>query len=749
MKSVYKKLSLRNKIAFVIIMMVVVFASLGFYLDFKHENEFVKTKLVEEKILTAKIVGSYAASDLAFENRESALVSLSFLESDVSIINVHLFNEKGRHFVSLYKDDAIPDLELVGSTKHIFTDSELLVSEPITVGGELFGYILIQASTKAYADDYERNIRYFLLLFLGLSVIVVVIAGPMASLITAPIHELVDAAKKVSRENDYITKVEVDSEDEIGELVYAFNEMLSQINIREKERDQANVMVKENEELLGLILNNMVIGVVTVDDKWLIRSYNNSAEEMFGYHESEILNNSVLQLLTETQRDRLQKEVDFYKATGSLEILSNGMELSALKKDGSTFPLYLTVADMINPKTGESMFIVSCEDISHKKLQDEQIRRTQRMDALGNLTGGVAHDYNNMLSVILGYTELLNLSSETPEKTKGYINEISHAAERAKSLTNKLLAFTKRVSVESQAVNINQLLLDNQAMIEKTLTVKIQLKYELDENLWNVWLDVGDLEDAIVNISINAMHAMENGGLLTFNSENIVLSEIEASALQVDKGEYVLLRVTDTGTGMDEMTRVRIFEPFFSTKEDKGTGLGLSQVYGFVKRAKGEVKVYSEIGKGTHFDFYFPRYHSETLKTESESEEIKLDIYSGSETILVVDDEAGLRALADELLSLFGYSVTCAASAEEALELMKKQSFDLMLSDVVMTGMDGYELAKQVREKYSDMKIQLASGFSDNWKHDETVRDLEISMLQKPYRKEELLKRVRKLLDQS
>lgn len=748
MKSVYKKLSLRNKIAFVIIMMVVVFASLGFYLDFKHENKFVKTKLVEEKILTAKIVGSYAASDLAFENRESALVSLSFLESDVSIINVHLFNEKGRHFVSLYKDDAIPDLELVGSTKHIFTDSELLVGEPITVEGELFGYILIQASTKAYADDYERNIRYFLLLFLGLSVIVVVIAGPMASLITAPMHELVNATKKVSRENDYITKVKVDSEDEIGELVDAFNEMLLQINTREKERDQANVSVKENEAFLNLILNNMVIGVVTVDDKWLIRSYNNSAEEMFGYHESEILNNPVLQLLTETQRDRLQKEVDFYKATGSLEILSNGMELSALKKDGSTFPLYITVAEMINPKTGETMFIISCEDISHKKLQDEQIRRTQRMDALGNLTGGVAHDYNNMLSVILGYTELLNLSSETPEKTKGYISEISHAAERAKNLTNKLLAFTKRVSVESQAVNINQLLLDNQAMIEKTLTVKIQLKYELDENLWNVWLDVGDLEDAIVNISINAMHAMENGGLLTFNSENIVLSEIEASALQVDKGEYVLLRVTDTGIGMDEITRVRIFEPFFSTKEDKGTGLGLSQVYGFVKRAKGEVKVYSEIGKGTHFDFYFPRYHSETLKTESESEEINLEIYSGSETILVVDDEAGLRALADELLSLFGYSVTCAASAEEALELLKKQSFDLMLSDVVMTGMDGYELAKQVREKYSDMKIQLASGFSDNWKHDETVRDLEISLLQKPYRKEELLIRVRKLLDQ-
>lgn len=749
MKNVYGNLSLKNKIATIIISMVVVIAVLGLYLSFKHENEFIIEKLVEEKILTARIVGSYTATDLAFNNKESAVVSMSYLESDVSIINVHLFNEKGEYFASLYQEKDIPKLTVSDGSQHIFSGAELLVSEPITVDNELFGYILLQASTKAYAEDYERNIRYFILLFLGLAVIVVLIAGPMAALVTAPIHQLVIAARKVSKENDYITTLEVKNNDEIGELVAAFNEMLLQIQLREGERDRANLSLKDNEELLRVMLHSMVIGVITIDAYGAIRSFNHAAEIMFGYSEKDVINEAGIMLFPLEQRSRFESEIDYYKTSGSLGVLASGIESKGLTRDGDEFPLYLTVAEMLNPNTDSVNFIISCEDITNKKLQDEQIKRTQRMDALGNLTGGVAHDYNNMLGVMLGYTELLMMNEGMPKELISYVEEISTAGDRAKKLTSKLLAFSKQVSTESKAVNINDILNNDKNMIERTLTVKIKLNYELQEGLWNVWMDSGDFEDAIVNISINAMHAMNNEGVLIFNTKNIMLSEIESSAVQLESGEYVLLRITDTGKGMDEATRVRIFEPFFSTKEDKGTGLGLSQVYGFVKRTKGEIKVYSEPGRGTHFDFYFPRYHAEVQKDEMTPGVEDSAKYNGTESILVVDDEEGLRNLASELLGLYGYTVTTAESAEAALSILERKTFDLVLSDVVMTGMDGFELAKVIRDKYSDIKIQLASGFSDNWKHPEEVEDLKINLLQKPYLKIELLKRVRSLLDES
>ncbi len=747
MMDLYYRLSLKNKIAFVIISMVVVFAVVGFYLDFKHENEFIKTKLLEEKVLTAKIVGSYAASDIAFENKESAIVSLSYLETDESTINVHLFSEKKEHFVSLYPQKDIPNFSIGLESHQQFIDNELLVSEPIYVDEKLFGYILLQASTASFAEDYQRNIRYFILLFIGLVILVVIMAGPMASLITAPISSLVEAAKKVSRDNDYISTITVKSKDEISELVDAFNEMLFQIHLRENERDKASESLKDNEELLKLILNNMVVGVMSIDEEGVVKSFNHAAEKIFKYKESEIIEQSALQLLPKEQRLRLVNEVEFYRNTGSLDILGAGVEIKGLTKDNDIIPLYVSVAEVTNPKSRIKNFIISFEDITNKQIQEEQVRRTQRMDALGNLTGGIAHDYNNMLGVILGYTELLAMNPDVSDKLSSYIKEISYAAEKARKLTSKLLAFTKRSSTESEVVNVNELLKNSENMIRRTLTVKISLAYELQDDLWNVWLDEGDLEDAIINLSINAMHAMENGGELVFNSRNIVLSEIEARPIQLPAGEYVMLRVSDTGSGMDEATRIRIFEPFFSTKDDKGTGLGLSQVYGFVKRANGEVKVYSELGKGTHFDFYFPRYHAERSSKQIESENEELIQYAGTEKILVVDDEPGLRKLADELLMHFGYLVTSAESAEHALELLETEKFDLMFSDVIMTGMDGYQLAEKTRAKYPDMKIQLASGFSDKHTHHESVRDLQQSILQKPYRKAELLKRVRELLD--
>ena len=283
-------------------------------------------------------------------------------------------------------------------------------------------------------------------------------------------------------------------------------------------------------------------------------------------------------------------------------------------------------------------------------------------------------------------------------------------------------------------------------MLEKTLTARIQLMFNLADDLWPIWVDGGDLEDAIINISINAMHAIESNGQLTVRTYNEQVSAPDAELLDLDAGDYVVLSITDTGCGMDETTKEKIFDPFYSTKGEQGTGLGLSQVYGFVERSGGTIKVYSELGKGTRFVLYFPRYQESDRDEQSEQYQHVTDI-RGNESILVVDDEPALLDLNCEALSQQNYNVFCAESAKQALDILEHESIDLLLSDVIMPEMDGYQLASIVQEKYPAIKIQLVSGFSDD-RHLNRVDDsLHQTLLRKPLNSKKLLQRIRMLLD--
>ncbi len=387
------------------------------------------------------------------------------------------------------------------------------------------------------------------------------------------------------------------------------------------------------------------------------------------------------------------------------------------------------------------------QDITEQTSLEASLRRTQKMDALGKLTGGIAHDYNNMLGVVMGYAGLLeDALSEQPELAK-YAHEIHHAGERGAKLTKKLLAFTRQKTSEADCLNLNALLQNEQHMLEKTLTARIKLVFKLEENLWPVWLDDSDMEDAILNMSINAMHAIEGSGQLIIQTRNQKVNQIEAQSLAILPGDYVLFSITDTGCGMNEATKEKIFEPFFSTKGKKGTGLGLSQVYGFVKRSKGAIKVYSEPDHGTLFTLYFPRYYKASRKEQLLEESKAADII-GSETILVVDDEPALLSLSCEILRQHGFNVIAAENAKKALGILEQnKSIELLISDIIMPEMDGYQLSAIVKEKYPTIKIQLASGFADNSNMDMVDESLQKNLLLKPFNSRALLQRVRDLLN--
>ncbi|HFD32760.1 MAG TPA: PAS domain S-box protein [Gammaproteobacteria bacterium] len=385
------------------------------------------------------------------------------------------------------------------------------------------------------------------------------------------------------------------------------------------------------------------------------------------------------------------------------------------------------------------------QDITEQASVDEILRRTQKMDALGKLTGGIAHDYNNMLGVVLGYADLLkNQLSDRPE-LHDYIDQIIHAGDRGAKLTSKLLSFSRQKITDAEVIDINKVLLAEKHMLEKTLTARIQLIFDLDSELWPVWLDSSYLEDVIVNLCINASHAIENNGKLSIKTSNIHLNESDAHILQLQAGDYVLISFTDTGCGMDEQTKEKIFEPFFTTKGDKGTGLGLSQVYGFIESNHGAIKVYSEVGHGSKFSIYFPKYSDKTDTIEIESKIINIDL-SGQESILIVDDEPALLKLTCELLEKQGYTVFKASNGKEALKVIERESIDLLLSDVIMPEMDGYELSAIVKEKHPQIIVQLASGFSDSRHIDMVDEVLHRNLLQKPYSSQILLKRLRELL---
>jgi len=521
---------------------------------------------------------------------------------------------------------------------------------------------------------------------------------------------------------------------------YAVCGISTDISERKKMEDE----IHSSEQHLKLYRKQAPMATIEWNPNFQVIDWNKAAEKMFGYTVDEVKGRDFVDIMLPESAVVDVKQIwkDLMAQTGGeLSINEN------LTKDGR-----IILCEWHNtPIKDESGNVIGAasivQDITERTQQDEQLRRSQKMDALGKLTGGIAHDYNNMLSVILGYSELLQNLLSTQPKLVNYVEHIHHAAERGAKLTEKLLAFTRHKSSNEEMLDINSLLQYAKDVLEKTLTARIKLSYELTDNLWPVWLCGDELEDAIINMSINAMHAINEDGELTIRTRNIYLSENEVQSLQLPVGEYVLLSVTDTGSGMDLATTEKIFDPFYSTKGVEGTGLGLSQVYGFVQRSNGAIKVYSELGVKTQLDLYFPRYHESEKDRDNKSiEDTQYFDLKGKGTILVVDDEPALLGLTSEILRQNGYHVICAESGKEALKVLEKEPVDLLFSDVIMPEMSGYQLAEAVNKKYPAIAIQLASGFNEGQHSHLADESLHKNMLYKPYDAETLLVRIRELL---
>lgn len=468
--------------------------------------------------------------------------------------------------------------------------------------------------------------------------------------------------------------------------------------------------------------------------------WNKKAEEltgvdkasMIGHNDYEFWNREEAEFFIHSDREVLESQrlLDIPEET-----------ITTLKGD---YLLHTRKIPILNER-GESSYLLGIsEDISGRREAELALRQSQKMDAMGNLSSGIAHDYNNMLSVMSGYAELLADQFADNDQAMNYIREILHATERGKRLTRKLLDFSRKRAHKETSVDVNKLIRDEQNMLEKTLTVKISLNLKLQEGLWTVWVDPHDLVECLINLVINAMHAMEGAGNLTVVTKNIRLSE--ENTLELMSGEYILLSVRDSGCGIPKEEQDKIFEPFYSTKGEAGTGLGLSQVYGFMLRSHGAIQVDSTVNSGTSFELYFPRHTTNGAESIS-FDSTDIDEYGGSQSILVVDDEPSIARLLDMFLSKAGYRTYVAHSGKQALALLKENPVDLVISDVLMPDIDGYQLACEIIRAYPQISVQLISGYSENANKKLVDEKYYNNILYKPLDRRTLLKRVYEILN--
>ena len=516
------------------------------------------------------------------------------------------------------------------------------------------------------------------------------------------------------------------------------------VDITERKRVE-EALQRSEARVRRLVESNIVgIGIGTLDGKLL--NGNDAFLNILGYSREEILSGVLSwDKITPPEYNGVdQQAVEQLRNTG----IAPAWEKEFIRKDGSRVAVLIGIVTLATEQGGMEAvsFVV---DISERKQLEQQLRKAQKMEAIGQLAGGIAHDFNNLLTVIIGYSEFLLGRTGLDGKVHSYCEEIMKAGNRAASLTRQLLAFSRQQVLAPTVLNLNTVVVETEKMLRRLIGEDIKLRTALDPTLGSVKVDPGQVEQIIMNLAVNARDAMPGGGKLVIETSNTDLDdEYAAHHPPFIAGRYVLLAVTDTGIGMDEETKTHIFEPFFTTKEiGKGTGLGLSTVYGVVKQSGGYIWVYSELGHGSVFKIYLPRVDQPVQR--SQPSELAPEIHRGTETVLLVEDEESVRTLTRSLLEEGGYTVIEASSGTHALEVAGRYSgpIHLLLTDVVMPGMNGRELAQKMIANYPAVKVIYTSGYTGSFSSHEDLFDPGAILIQKPFSRTTLLRKVHDALD--
>lgn len=513
---------------------------------------------------------------------------------------------------------------------------------------------------------------------------------------------------------------------------------------------QANQTLRNSEHAARAIIDTALDAFLQTDATGRITDWNHSAEALFGWTYAEVIGHKVEDtVMTPALRDEAVAARERFQTTGEITFLGHRLEREMVKRDGTVFPVEMAATALA--QSDGLLFNLFIRDLTAKNATEAQLRQAQKMESIGTLTGGMAHDFNNILGVVIGNLDLLEDRLPDRPDIKEIIEDALAAALSGSELTQRLLAFARRQPLAPRAIDINTLIGDMGPLLRRALGETIAVQIEMAADLWPALADRAQLESAILNLCTNARDAMPQGGRLTLSTKNAELDpDYAAQHPDVMAGRYVCIEVTDTGTGMSPEVQQQIFEPFFTTKvQGKGTGLGLSMVFGFMRQSGGHVSVYSELGKGTTFRLYLPHPAASEPAPAVESKPAAAAA-GGTETILVVEDNADVRQTVLRQLDSLGYRCLEAENADHALDILRDRhaEIDILFSDVVMPGtQNGLDLAWVTRERWPHIAILLTSGFPEARAREQDDRLSGFPLLSKPYRRNDLALALRQALE--
>ncbi len=529
--------------------------------------------------------------------------------------------------------------------------------------------------------------------------------------------------------------------------MYAVGRRLHSLNTKLEadifERERITKALRHSEARYRSLFERNQAGVFRSTPEGRFLDCNEAFAELFGYTREELLKLPASVLYPGGKEERDVRVASFLKTRQMKD-----MEICYLRKDGNPVWVIQNVV-AVKDEDGSDVSEGTMVDISERRNLEEKLRQSQKMEAIGRLAGGIAHDFNNLLTVIEGYSRMLLDHLQNDREAQGQIKRIEDAAERAASLTQQLLAFSRKQVLQPKVINLNSLVENLGSLLQRLIGEHIDLQTTTAPNLGQVKADGVQIEQVIMNLVVNARDAMPEGGRLTLETGNVDLDKSYAADHPgVSPGPYVMLAVSDTGAGMTPETQARVFEPFFTTKElGRGTGLGLSMVYGIVKQSGGHIWIYSEVGHGTTFKVYLPR-----TEEAAESPSVRQPVAStirGCETILLVEDDQALRDLVQSILASCGYSVVAPKDSQEAQIICEQRapSLHLLLTDVVMPGISGRALAQTILSRNPAAKVLFMSGYTENAIIHHGVLDTGTHFLQKPFTPSILAAKVREVLD--
>ncbi len=544
--------------------------------------------------------------------------------------------------------------------------------------------------------------------------------------IVAPIHKLATAAHRLG-EGELTVRcgIKPNQKTDIGRLAWAFDTMGDAVAKREEERLVNEKALREGEERYRQILDNVLEGVAVIREGGLY-FVNPSLSKISGYETRELIGQELLDFVHSDDRDMV---VTYHRRRLAKERAPDTFEFRLVHKNGTS--RWVSASEVLIAWKGSPATLLFIIDLTERKAAEndreklqERLRLSERMEAIGRLAGGIAHDLNNMLTPIIGYTEMATRAISTTDKLRATLDSILDCANRAKDLTKQILAFSRRQVLQLQVLNLNSEITAMGRMLKPLIGENIRLEVKLSEEIWLVRADSSQIHQVIMNLAVNARDAMLSGGAIRITSRNTVVAESCPDIHKgPPKGEFALVEISDTGCGMDAVTLSKIFEPFFTTKErGKGTGLGLATVYGIIKQHEGFIYVRSSVGHGTTFSIYLPRVQGTIPDAEPAPpapvpmEQHQLTPDELSATILVVEDEQPVREMTVAVLKQRGYNIISAESGEEALEIVREGQvkLDLLVSDVIMPGINGRELFDALLPSYPNLKVLYVSGYAAN-----------------------------------